>query len=51
MGKVMLKPGAAVRKEAGLLKYRKDRLRYKPGCAEIWFLTLADHFKGYVEHY
>jgi hypothetical protein len=46
MGKVMLKPGAAVRKEAGLLKY-KGPLDISP-AGQIWFLTLADHFKGYV---
>jgi hypothetical protein len=46
MGKVMLKPGAAVRREAGLLKY-KGPLDISP-AGQIWFLTLADHFKGYV---
>ena len=46
MGKVMLKPGAAVRRKAGLLKY-KGPLDISP-AGQIWFLTLADHFKGYV---
>ena len=46
MGKVVLKPGVAVRKEAGLLKY-KGPLDISP-AGQIWFLTLADHFKGYL---
>ena len=46
MGKVMLKPSAAVRKEAGLLKY-KGALDISP-AGQMWFLTLANHFKGYL---
>lgn len=46
MGKVMLKPSAAVRNEAGLIKY-KGALDVSP-AGQIWFLVLADHFKGYL---
>ena len=49
MGKVMLKPSEAVRKEAGLLKY-KGALDVSP-AGQIWFLTLADHFKGYLNFF
>ncbi len=49
MGKVMIKPSAAVRKEAGLLKY-KGALDVSP-AGQIWFLSLADHFKGYLNFF
>ncbi len=46
MGKVLFTPSAAVKKEAGLLKY-KGALDISP-AGQIWFLILADHFKGYL---
>lgn len=46
MGKVNFKPGLAVKKEAGLIKY-KGELDISP-AGQIWFLCLADHFKGYL---
>jgi len=49
MGRVMFKPSAAVRKEAGLLKY-KGALDISP-AGQIWFLSLADHFKGYLNFF
>ena len=49
MGKVMLKPSESVRQEAGLLKY-KGALDVSP-AGQIWFLTLADHFKGYLNFF
>ncbi len=45
-GKVNLKPGKRVRNEAGLIKY-KGALDISP-AGQMWFLTLADHFKGYL---
>jgi hypothetical protein len=49
MGKVMFKPSAAVRHEAGQLKY-KGALDISP-AGQIWFLSLADHFKGYLNFF
>ncbi|MBC7948215.1 MAG: hypothetical protein H7Y42_10080 [Chitinophagaceae bacterium] len=46
MGKVMLKPSRAVRNEAGLIKY-KGALDIQP-AGQMWILSLADHFKGYL---
>jgi hypothetical protein len=46
MGRVMIRPSEAVRKEAGLLKY-KGALDISP-AGQVWFLSLADHFKGYL---
>lgn len=46
MHKVLLKPSKAVRLEAGLLKY-KGALDINP-AGQMWFLTLSDHFKGYL---
>ncbi len=46
MGKSFFKPGSAVKKEAGLIKY-KGALDISP-AGQIWFLCLADHFKGYL---
>ena len=46
MGKVLIKPSAAIKNEAGLLKY-KGELDISP-AGQIWFLSLADHFKGYL---
>lgn len=49
MGKVLIKPGKAVRREAGLIKY-KGALDISP-AGQIWFLSLADHFKGYLNFF
>lgn len=46
MGKDQFAPSRSVRAEAGLLKY-KGSLDIN-AAGQIWFLTLADHFKGYV---
>lgn len=44
--KVHFQPEKAVLEEAGLLKY-KGALDLNP-AAQMWFLSLADHFKGYL---
>ncbi|HKO82627.1 MAG TPA: hypothetical protein VJU78_19610 [Chitinophagaceae bacterium] len=49
MGKVFFRPSAAIKKEAGLLKY-KGALDISP-AGQIWFLSLADHFKGYLNFF
>jgi hypothetical protein len=46
LGKVEFTPGEAIKKQAGLLKY-KGALDIHP-AAQMWFLCLADHFKGYL---
>jgi hypothetical protein len=46
MGNVLFEPSLAVRKIAGNLKY-KSMLDINP-ATQMWFLTLADHFKGYL---
>lgn len=46
MGKVNFKPSLTIKKEAGLIKY-KGELDISP-AGQIWFLCLADHFKGYL---
>lgn len=46
MGKVVLRPGKKVRFAAGLIKYKSD-LDVNP-AGQMWFLSLADHFKGYL---
>ena len=46
MGKSFFKPGSTVKKAAGLIKY-KGALDISP-AGQIWFLCLADHFKGYL---
>lgn len=46
MGKVIFTPGTAIKKEAGLLKY-KGALDIN-AAGQMWFLSLADHFKGYL---
>ncbi len=43
---VNFKPGKAILQEAGLLKY-KGALDLNP-AAQMWFLCLADRFKGYL---
>jgi hypothetical protein len=49
MGKVTFVPSAAIKKEAGLLKY-KGALDISP-AGQIWFLCLADRFKGYLNFF
>ena len=46
MGKVIFTPGKKIRLEAGLLKY-KGPLDIN-AAAQMWFLSLADEFKGYL---
>lgn len=46
MGRDILEPSKAIREEAGLLKY-KGALDIN-AAGQIWFLTLADHYKGYL---
>jgi len=46
MGKVWFTPGKAIREEAGLIKY-KGALDISP-AGQMWFLCLADRFKGYL---
>lgn len=46
IGKVHFRPSKAVRLEAGLLKY-KGALDISP-AGQMWFLVLADRFKGYL---
>jgi len=48
-GKVFLNPSAAIKKAAGTLKF-KGVLDIRP-ANQMWFLTLADHFKGYVNFF
>jgi hypothetical protein len=45
-GKTDLNPSRAVKKAAGLLRY-KGILDINP-AEQMWYLTLADHFKGYL---
>lgn len=49
MGKVLFTPSKAIKKEAGLLKY-KGALDISP-AGQIWFLSLADKFKGYLNFF
>ncbi|GAB3011564.1 hypothetical protein GCM10027051_12530 [Niabella terrae] len=49
MGKTVIKPGMDVRKAAGLLKYKAE-LDINP-AGQMWFLSLADHFKGYLNFF
>jgi len=46
MGKVWFRPGTAIRTEAGLIRY-KGALDISP-AGQMWFLCLADRFKGYL---
>lgn len=46
MGRAIIRPGSRVRHAAGLLQY-KGELDINH-LAQIWFLSLADHFKGYI---
>lgn len=45
-GDVLLKPSVHVRNYAGTLKY-EGALEINP-ASQMWYLTLADHFKGYL---
>jgi hypothetical protein len=46
LGRAHFTPSARVRAGAGKLKY-KGMLDVNP-ASQVWFLTLADHFKGYL---
>ncbi len=46
MGKVHFNPSRAVKEEAGKIKY-KGALDINP-AGQMWFLSLADRFKGYL---
>jgi len=46
LGNARFTPGNAIQKEAGLIKY-KGALDISP-AGQMWFLVLADHFKGYL---
>jgi len=46
MGKSVIEPGKKVRQAAGTLIYKGDLdINH---LAQMWFLSLADHFKGYL---
>ena len=49
MGRAVFEPSEAVRQMAGNLKY-KGMLDINP-ATQMWFLTLADHFKGYLNFF
>ncbi len=49
MGKAFFSPGPEIRTEVGLLKY-KGPLDINP-MGQMWLLSLADHFKGYVNFF
>ncbi|MBN8676460.1 MAG: hypothetical protein J0L56_20195 [Chitinophagales bacterium] len=49
MGRAVLEPSEAVRNMAGNLKY-KGMLDINP-ATQMWFLALADHFKGYLNFF
>jgi hypothetical protein len=49
MGRVNFSPGWAVRQTAGTLRY-KGILDISP-ASQMWFLSLADHFKGYLNFF
>ncbi|MET0635406.1 MAG: hypothetical protein ABWZ25_05235 [Chitinophagaceae bacterium] len=46
MGKVWFRPGKKIRNEAGQIRY-KGALDISP-AGQMWFLCLADRFKGYL---
>ncbi len=46
MGKAFIKPGKRVRIAAGLMRYKGELDVNHLG--QMWFLSLADHFKGYL---
>lgn len=49
MGKVFINPSVEIRKAAGTLKF-KGELDVRP-ADQMWFLCIADHFKGYVNFF
>ena len=49
VGNAVIKPSAAVMQVAGTLKF-KGVLDVRP-ADQLWFLSLADHFKGYVNFF
>jgi hypothetical protein len=48
-GKALLEPSAQVRQQAGRLSF-KGTLDVNP-ADQVWFMTLADHFKSYVNFF
>lgn len=46
MGKVLIKPGLRVRNAAGTMRYKGELDINHLG--QMWFLSLADRFKGYI---
>jgi hypothetical protein len=48
-GKAIIEPSASVRQAAGTLKF-KGILDIHP-AEQLWFLSLADHFKGYLNFF
>jgi hypothetical protein len=48
-GKAYFEPGKEVREEAGTLRF-KGELDIRP-ADQLWFFTLADHFKGYLNFF
>jgi hypothetical protein len=49
LGSAQFDPSPAVKKAAGTLRY-KGKLDVKP-AEQMWFLILADHFKGYLNFF
>jgi hypothetical protein len=49
LGSVNFKPSPAVKTAAGTLRY-KGKLDARPS-EQMWFLVLADHFKGYLNFF
>lgn len=49
MGKAFIEPSAEIMNAAGTLKF-KGVLDIRP-ADQLWFLSLADHFKGYVNFF
>ena len=49
LGQTSFNPSKAVREEAGLIKY-KGALDLNP-AGQMWFLALADEFKGYLNFF
>lgn len=49
MGKELIKPDKRVKKAAGTMKYKGELDMNHLG--QMWFLSLADHFKGYLNFF
>ncbi|MDQ6756491.1 MAG: hypothetical protein M3004_06110 [Bacteroidota bacterium] len=49
IGKAFIQPAPGIQKAAGTLKF-KGVLDIRP-ADQLWFLSLADHFKGYVNFF